>query len=95
MLWLAASKHEICHLARHATGWSQNVTCFGKKNYAGETLENNLFSQGIHVQTGSMSGLGRRAPFAYKDIDQVIDVVQTAGIAKKVARLKPCVVIKG
>jgi tRNA-splicing ligase RtcB len=66
-----------------------------KRIMQGKTVREQLFSQGIHVQAGSMSDLAEEAPFAYKDVDQVIEVVQTAGIAKKVARLKPCVVIKG
>ena len=66
-----------------------------KRIMQGKTVREQLFSQGIHVQTGSMADLAEEAPFAYKDIDQVIEVVHTAGIAKKVARLKPCVVIKG
>ena len=42
-----------------------------------------------------MSGLAEEAPEAYKDVDNVVDVVQGAGIAKKVARLIPLAVIKG
>ena len=66
-----------------------------KRITQGKTVREQLFSQGIHVQAGSLSDLAEEAPFAYKDVDQVVEVVQTAGIAKKVARLKPCVVIKG
>jgi tRNA-splicing ligase RtcB (3'-phosphate/5'-hydroxy nucleic acid ligase) len=46
-------------------------------------------------QTGSTQGLAEEAPEAYKDVNQVIDVVHKAHLAHKVARLKPCVVIKG
>lgn len=66
-----------------------------KKLMQGKTLRENLFREGIHIQTGSMADLTEEAPFAYKDVDDVIEVVHQAGIAKKVARLKPCVVIKG
>jgi tRNA-splicing ligase RtcB len=66
-----------------------------KKVMPGKTVRENLFDQGIHIKVGSVSGLAEEAPFAYKDVDQVIQVVHSAGIAKKVARLKPCVVIKG
>ena len=51
--------------------------------------------RGIAVAAGSFSGLAEEAPGAYKDIDQVVEVVAQAGIAKKVARLKPLAVIKG
>jgi tRNA-splicing ligase RtcB len=42
-----------------------------------------------------MSGLAEEAPAAYKDVNRVVEVVHNAGIAKKVARLKPLAVIKG
>jgi tRNA-splicing ligase RtcB len=42
-----------------------------------------------------MSGLAEEAPIAYKDVNRVVDVVHGAGIAQKVARLKPVAVIKG
>ena len=47
------------------------------------------------MATKSMSGLAEEAPIAYKDIDEVINVVDRTGIAKKVARLIPLGVIKG
>ena len=34
-------------------------------------------------------------PDAYKDVNQVVDVVDSAGIGKKIVRLKPLGVIKG
>ena len=42
-----------------------------------------------------MKGLSEEAPEAYKDIDAVINVIDKAGIAKKVAKMKPLSVIKG
>ena len=54
-----------------------------------------LEGRGIHVRAGSMSGLAEEAPAAYKDVNRVVEVVHKAGIAKKVARLKPLAVIKG
>jgi tRNA-splicing ligase RtcB len=66
-----------------------------KKNIWGEDLFKELQKKGIHVVAGSMSGLSEEAPQAYKDVDAVVDTVTGAGIAKKVARLVPVVVIKG
>jgi RNA-splicing ligase RtcB len=40
------------------------------------------------------SGLAEEAPQAYKDVD-VVETVTAAGIARKVARLKPLAVVKG
>jgi tRNA-splicing ligase RtcB len=42
-----------------------------------------------------MQGLAEETPEAYKDVDAVVDCVVAAGIAVKVARLRPVVVIKG
>ncbi|MBI2011795.1 RtcB family protein [Candidatus Daviesbacteria bacterium] len=61
----------------------------------GKKLKIDLETQGIFIQTGSIKGLAEEAPLAYKDIHEVIDIVNNAQIAKKVARLKPIVVIKG
>ncbi|MBI4319423.1 MAG: RtcB family protein [Chloroflexi bacterium] len=66
-----------------------------KRQVSGKTLKVNLEEQGVFIQAGSIKGLAEEAPLAYKDIHDVVDVVVEAGIAKKVARLKPVVVIKG
>ena len=66
-----------------------------KKSVHGAALRDELESAGIHVRAGSMSGLAEEAPIAYKDVNRVVEVVHGAGIAKKVARLKPMAVIKG
>ncbi len=66
-----------------------------KKNVWGEDLFKRLKSQGIEVRAGSMAGLAEEAPQAYKDVNQVVESVVGAGIAKKVARLTPLIVIKG
>ncbi len=47
------------------------------------------------MRAGSMSGLAEEAPIAYKDVNRVVDVVHGAGIARKVAKLRPVAVIKG
>lgn len=79
-----------CHgagrrLSRHAA----------KKEIAGSTLMQQLKASGIAVRAGSLSDLAEEAPLAYKDIQDVVDVVEKAGIAKKVACLKPIAVVKG
>lgn len=66
-----------------------------KREIHGKTLFNELRAAGIYVQAGSMADFAEEAPQAYKDVHDVVDVVRQAGIAKKVARLKPCAVIKG
>lgn len=66
-----------------------------KREVRGEKLRDELEAQGIHIQAGSLSGLAEEAPIAYKNIDDVVEVVHNASIARKVARLKPIAVIKG
>lgn len=66
-----------------------------KKEVRGSDLKQELENEGIAVVAGSMSGIAEEAPLAYKDVDEVVEVVHNAGIAKKVARMKPLAVVKG
>jgi len=54
-----------------------------------------LEEQGILVMSETRDGILEEVPEAYKDVDQVIEVVHNAGLARKVARLRPMGVIKG
>jgi tRNA-splicing ligase RtcB (3'-phosphate/5'-hydroxy nucleic acid ligase) len=54
-----------------------------------------LEEQGIIVRAETRDGISEEIPEAYKDVNAVIDVVHNAGLAKRVARLKPIGVIKG
>lgn len=66
-----------------------------KREVRGTELKEQLEQRGIAVRAGSMSGLAEEAPIAYKDVDDVVEVVDGAGIARKVARLRPVAVVKG
>ena len=66
-----------------------------KKQIWGEDLRKELEGEGIRIRAGSMAGLAEEAPAAYKDVDSVVETVAGAGIARKVARLVPLVVVKG
>lgn len=79
-----------CHGAGRVMSRSQ-----AKKEVWGEDLLKRLEKSGIEIRAGSMPGLAEEAPEAYKDVDQVVESVVGAGIAKKVARLTPLIVIKG
>ena len=61
----------------------------------GDELRREMEGRGIQVRAGSMSGFAEEAPSAYKDVDEVVETVVAAGIARKVARLRPLAVIKG
>jgi tRNA-splicing ligase RtcB (3'-phosphate/5'-hydroxy nucleic acid ligase) len=47
------------------------------------------------VRAASSRGLAEEAPLAYKDVDAVVRVVEQAGLAGRVARLRPIGVVKG
>jgi tRNA-splicing ligase RtcB len=66
-----------------------------KKMVHGGRLKDQLEREGIIVRAGSLKGLAEEAPAAYKEVDNVVKVVHGAGIARKVARLRPLAVIKG
>ena len=66
-----------------------------KRKIKGSELKKELEARGISVAAGSMSGLAEEAPDAYKNVNEVVEVVHQIGIAKKVAKLVPVGVIKG
>jgi tRNA-splicing ligase RtcB len=66
-----------------------------KRKIKGSELKKELESRGIAVAAGSMSGLAEEAPEAYKNVNEVVEVVHQIGIAKKLAKLVPVGVIKG
>lgn len=66
-----------------------------KRRFQGREVMGGLKRQGILVRTGSFNGIAEEAPGAYKDVDSVIEVTHCAGLARKVARLRPLVCVKG
>jgi tRNA-splicing ligase RtcB (3'-phosphate/5'-hydroxy nucleic acid ligase) len=51
--------------------------------------------RGIYVRSATRSGLAEEAGAAYKDIDQVVEATELAGLSKRVVRLLPVGNIKG
>ncbi len=87
---MSLSFGSACHgagraMSRHAA----------KKLKSGPEVRQQLLERGITVWCDSNRGLAEEAPYAYKDIDEVINVVVGARLARLVARLKPITVIKG
>lgn len=66
-----------------------------KRRVQGHQLLRDMQRRGILVKAVSMSGLAEEAGFAYKNISDVVETVDRAGITKKVAELKPIGNIKG
>lgn len=61
----------------------------------GEEVVRELKEKGIIIKCRSWRGIAEEAPLAYKDVNQVVEVVHQAGLSKKVAKLVPLAVIKG
>ena len=66
-----------------------------KRRVRGVQLQQQMKQRGILVKAVSMSGLAEEAGLAYKDISEVVESVDRAGITKKVAELRPIGNIKG
>ena len=66
-----------------------------KARESGQQVRRELETEGISVRPGSVKLLSEEAPYAYKDVDEVVDVCHRAGLATKVARLVPLGVVKG
>jgi tRNA-splicing ligase RtcB len=65
------------------------------KLWRGREVSDELAARGILVRSPSARGVAEEAPGAYKDVSEVVDASQAAGLARKVARLAPIVCIKG
>jgi tRNA-splicing ligase RtcB len=79
-----------CHGAGRALSRSA-----AKRQITGSQLRKELEARGIVVRCPSDSGLAEEAPMAYKDVEVVAEVVERAGLARRVARLRPIGVVKG
>jgi tRNA-splicing ligase RtcB (3'-phosphate/5'-hydroxy nucleic acid ligase) len=78
----------------HGAGRQMSRTAVRKAIDGGE-LRRRLEASGIVVRALSARGLAEEAPEAYKDVDRVVEIVERAGLAARVARLKPVGVVKG
>jgi tRNA-splicing ligase RtcB len=65
------------------------------RRVSGQEVIKSLESKGIIVKCWSSRGIAEEAPLAYKDVNEVVEVVSKAGLSKKVARAVPLAVIKG
>jgi tRNA-splicing ligase RtcB len=65
------------------------------KTWSGRHVVDELRDRGVLVRSPSMRGVAEEAPGAYKDVRNVVDAADLAGLAKKVARLQPVICIKG
>jgi tRNA-splicing ligase RtcB len=79
-----------CHGAGRAMSRHQAL-----RTWKGRKVVDDLAARGILVKSPSMRGIAEEAPEAYKDVAEVVDAADAAGLARKVARTEPLVCIKG
>jgi tRNA-splicing ligase RtcB len=94
MVGLDASSDVSFGSACHGAGRALSRSA-AKHRVTGAALRRELEAAGIVVRCPSNEELAEEAPVAYKDVERVVDVVARAGVARKVARLKPIGVLKG
>ena len=80
--------------ACHGAGRSMSRTA-ARRQVSASALRRELAVAGVQVRAGSNRGLAEEAPLSYKDVDAVVDTVERAGLARRVARLVPVGVVKG
>jgi tRNA-splicing ligase RtcB len=90
----ATSEQKAFSSACHGAGraMSRNAAL---KRYSGRKVQDDLAARGIFVRSPSTRGIAEEAPEAYKDIDAVVIASERAGLARRVARMRPLVCIKG
>jgi tRNA-splicing ligase RtcB len=66
-----------------------------REQVSGGDLRRELEAKGIVVRSPSNKGLAEEAPLAYKDVEHVVDIVERAGLSRRVAQLTPIGVVKG
>jgi tRNA-splicing ligase RtcB len=90
----AESENRAWSSASHGAGraMSRNAAL---KRWHGRELLHELAERGILIRTNSLRGAAEEAPGAYKDVDQVAEATEMAGLARRVAFLRPKVCIKG
>jgi tRNA-splicing ligase RtcB len=80
--------------ACHGAGRSMSRTQ-ARRRWQGRQVVDELAKKGIMVRSPSSRGVAEEAPGAYKDVSAVVKATEQAGLARRVARLKPVVCIKG
>jgi len=84
------SLSSACHGAGRQMSRNQ-----ARKRWSGRAVVDELAARGILVRSPSQRGVAEEAPGAYKDVEEVVQASEEAGLARKVAKLEPVVCIKG
>ncbi len=78
----------------HGSGRTMSRTA-AKREVRGAELQKKMLDRGIYVKAATMDGLAEEAGMAYKDISEVVETMDRAGISRKVVALRPVGNIKG
>jgi tRNA-splicing ligase RtcB len=90
----AASEQKAFSSACHGAGRALSRHA-ALKRWSGRALIDELAAQGIIIRSPSARGVAEEAPGAYKDVGAVVAAAEHAGLARRVARLRPLICIKG
>lgn len=90
----AKGGEEVFFSTCHGAGRTMSRHAATRK-FSGQEIVKNLESKGIIVKCWSLRGLAEEAPGAYKDVEEVVNIIHEAGLSRKVAKLSPLAVIKG
>jgi tRNA-splicing ligase RtcB len=89
----AAEQHSFSS-ACHGAGRAMSRRA-ASKQWHGRQVIDDLAGQGVTIRSPSMRGVAEEAPGAYKDVSAVVDASDRAGLARKVAQVRPLICIKG
>jgi len=78
----------------HGAGRKMSRTA-AMKTFRADEVRAKLEQQGIYLRAASKSGVAEEAPGVYKDVEDVVNIAHSSGIALRVARMRPLGVVKG
>jgi len=90
----ATSEEKAFSSACHGAGRAMSRHA-ALKRWSGRMILDELSAQGILIRSPSKRGVAEEAPGAYKDVGVVVAAAEHAGLARRIARLRPLICIKG
>jgi tRNA-splicing ligase RtcB (3'-phosphate/5'-hydroxy nucleic acid ligase) len=90
----ATSEEKAFSSACHGAGRAMSRHA-ALKQWSGRKIINDLAAAGILIRSPSPRGVAEEAPGAYKDVGAVVAAAERAGLARRVARLRPLICVKG
>ena len=90
----ASAEQKAFSSACHGAGRAMSRHA-ARKQWSGRKIQDDLRTQGIVIRSPSTRGIAEEAPGAYKDVAAVVAAAEHAGLARRIARLRPLICIKG